>query len=267
MKFNIYVDESGEAGIKKVRSGNSPGASPYFVLGAVVCQPTAEIHAKNTLTAFKQQIGKSSWKHATDLGHSEKVFLARELGRLPVRYFAVLSNKNTLKDYKTQIDGDADKFYNKCLAYLLEIICAYLQPRVETEEDLQVILEKRNHDYDRLLRYVSSVRENPIYPQSRALHVLNPFSIRPCPKGEEDMLEIADFVSHAVFQCANRSRSNYEIPEPRYFREIGSRFAGNRHGLALGTGIKCIHSLDQLGLDKDIEDIFQELKVQMPSAR
>ncbi|WP_322895072.1 MULTISPECIES: DUF3800 domain-containing protein, partial [unclassified Yoonia] len=126
MKFNIYIDESGEAGIGKVRDGSSVGASPYFVMAAVVCQPTAEVLAKNALSDAKDKIGKKSWKHATELGHTQKVFLARELNRLPVRFFAVISRKQTLGSYKSEIKGNAHKFYNKCAQYLLESICSYL---------------------------------------------------------------------------------------------------------------------------------------------
>jgi hypothetical protein len=267
MRLNIYIDESGEAGIAKVREGSAPGASPYFVMGAVVCEPTTEVLAKNTLEKFKDEIGKMKWKHATDLNHSEKVFLGRELGRLPVRYFAVLSNKSTLREYKAQIGSASDKFYNKCLVYLLELICAYVRGRVETEDDLQVILEKRNHNYERLIRFVSKVRANPIYEQSRALSILNPYAIRAVAKGKNEMLEIADFVAHAVFQSANRSRSNFNIPEPRYLQEIGACFAGDTNGRALGVGIKCIHSLEQLNLDRDVEEIFRTLKVRPPASR
>ena len=31
--YTLYIDESGEAGINKVRSDLSPGASPYMTLG------------------------------------------------------------------------------------------------------------------------------------------------------------------------------------------------------------------------------------------
>ncbi len=152
MSFTIYIDESGDAGISKIASPQSGGSSPYFVLGAVVCQPTAEIHAKNAISLARETFGKKKWKHATQLGHFERVYLARELGRLPVRYFAVVSNKHTLGDYGSDIEWDPHKFYNKCIVYLLEIICSYLSNVVFSENDLRVVLERRNHNYDRLIR-------------------------------------------------------------------------------------------------------------------
>lgn len=266
--FTAYIDESGEPGISKIRDSlNNHGASPYFVLGAVVCQPTAEVYAKNSLERFKEDIGKTRWKHATDLTHSEKVYLGRELGRLPVRYFAVISNKKTLKGYKGQIESDAQKFYNKCLKYLLELICGYIGPHISNAEDFSVVLEKRNHDYDRMIRYLSAVKKKPIYLQSNALRNLNPFAISTRAKGEEDMVEIADFVAHAVYQLTNRSKSNFGIPEPRYFTELSSRFSGDSNNRVLGTGIKCIHDLDSLQLDLDIVQTIRKLRVKAPADR
>lgn len=264
MKFTVYIDESGEAGIAKVRTVNSPGASPYFVLGAVVCEPTAEIHAKNALDNFAEETGKSSWKHATDLSHFEKVLLGKELGRLPVRYFCLISNKSTLKEYKNGIENDPQKFYNKCLKYLLECIFNYLSKHIDSDDDVRVVLEERNHDYDRMIRFLQRVKENPIYPQSKVFRNLNPFAIVSRPKGSEAMLDVADFVAHATYQCTNRSRQNFGIPEPRYFLEIASRFAGDGERSALGVGIKPVHSLSQLNLEPEIEQKILALKVKAP---
>jgi len=97
MKYTVFIDESGEAGIAKVRNDKNPGASPYFVLGAAVFQNASELHARKVLFEIKDKIGKTSWKHATDLNHADKVYLGRKLGKLPTRYFAVISNKDTLK--------------------------------------------------------------------------------------------------------------------------------------------------------------------------
>jgi hypothetical protein len=264
MSFSVYIDESGEAGIKKVRSDTSPGASPYFVLGAAVFQPASETLARNSLERFKNDIGKTNWKHATDLKHAEKVYFARMLGQLPVRYFSVVSNKATLGGYSRQIDGDPQKFYNKCLVYLLERVCAYLRAQGAEEHDLDFFLEHRNHDYDRMLRFISKVKCNPIYPESHSFSILNPFAIRTRKKGEDELLEVADFVSHAVYQCTNKSATNYNIPEPRYFSEMMRRFATDERGNVLGTGLKCIHSLRQLDLDPEIVALFTTAKAPLP---
>ncbi|WP_338154218.1 DUF3800 domain-containing protein [Sulfitobacter mediterraneus] len=261
------MDESGETGITRIRDGNLPGASPYFVLGAVVCQPTAEVLAKNTLKEFKEEIRRKNWKHATDLNHAEKVYFARLLGRLPVRYFALISKKETLANYKEAIKFDPQRYYNKCLKYLLELICSYLAEHLTSVDDLSVVLERRNHNYDAMYRYLQKVKDRPIYPQSSSLKNLNPFAISTRAKGEEDMLEIADFVAHSVFQITNRSKSNFGIPETKYFVELSKCFAGDRDLKMLNTGLKCVHDLDSIDLDMDVRELLLGLRVKAPSSK
>jgi len=264
MPFTVFIDESGDSGIAKVRDQNSGGSSPYFVLGAVVAQRASEISAARKLDVFRETITKTKWKHATDLDHSAKVLFARQLSEIHVRYFALISNKATLGIYKEQIASDPQKFYNKCLCYLLEKVCAYLSKFGAHEDDVKVVLEERNHDYDAMLRYLLKVRDNPIYPESLSLRLLNPFGISRRRKGEVAGLEIADFVAHAVYQCANKTASNYGIPEVRYFSELSKRFACNESGLILDTGLKCIHDLKSLELDEDVEALFRAIRAQPP---
>lgn len=265
MSFTVYIDESGEAGIAKFRDRDKPGASRYFVLGAIVAQPASQILARKKFDECRAALAKEKWKHATELNHPSKVFIAREMSKLAVRYFAVISNKATLGDYKGFINSDSQKYYNKCLVYLLERVCSYLIRFGVKEDELSVVLEERNHDYDKMLRYIQMIRDRPLYPQSKSLRVLNPFAISTRRKGEENCLEFADFVAHAVYQCVNKTPVNFNIPEPRYFREISPRFACDASGRIGGTGLKYIHDIEMLELDDDVKRLFVTSRAQLPS--
>lgn len=265
MSFNVYIDESGEAGIAKVRGKTSRGASPYFVMAAAVGQPTAEVHAKNALHEIRNRIGKKTWKHATDLKHEQKVLLARELGRLPIRFFAVVSRKSTLDSYGDDIGHNPHMFYNKCAKYLIESICDYLAPHLSSPDELSIYFEEMNHDYDAMRRYLLKVRDNPFYRQSKQLSVMNPFCISTLKKGKNEMMEVADFVAHSVFQCVNQSDSNFGIPEPRYFLELSSRFAGDKSGKPIGVGLKFIKGIEKMGLEPEVERMFKNTHVALPA--
>lgn len=262
--LNVYIDESGEAGIAKVRTDSNPGASPYFVLGSTVCRVSDEPKVIEIFQKFRETIGKKSWKHATELGHPEKVLLARTLGKVPARFFGVISNKSTLGGYAEKIQKDPQKFYNKCATYLLEIILAYSIRRGFSAGDVRVIFEERNHDYDRMIRFVSAIKDNPLYEPSKVLQDFNPFAMNRMAKGESEMLDVADFVTHALFQTAHKIPANYNIPEPRYVREMQGRFGCSQAGVVLGAGIKCIHSLEQLNLDSDVQHILKNLRAEKP---
>ncbi|WP_417598780.1 DUF3800 domain-containing protein [Pararhodobacter oceanensis] len=257
-KYQVFIDESGEAGLKRIRTADSPGASPYFVMGALVCTDASANRVRKLMDRFRADVQKKSWKHATELGHAEKVHLARQLGaQKDVRFFAVLSNKSTLREYGKYIDYNSHKFYNKCACYLLELICKVLKARGAREEDISVVFEERNHDYDAMRRYLTKVKDKPHYSHSRSLEILNVFGISAMKKGEDALLDVADFIGHAVYQLVNKSESNFFIPEPRYFQELSPRFAASNNGEIEGVGVKYIHSLKQLKLDADIEMILQ----------
>ncbi len=264
LAFKVFIDESGEAGIAKVRDANNPGASPYFVLGAAVFQRKAEAQTQEVIRRFREKIGKQSWKHATELNHYEKVLFSRMLAGCDGRYFAVISNKATLGEYKKTIQNDPQKFYNKCACYLLELVCGYLSRFEVKEEQVSVYFEQRNHDYSQLMRYIGKVRSNPQHHKSLSLKLLNPTAIHAINKGDNDAMEAADLVAHAVYQCANKTPKNFEIPEARYFTELAPRFAGDENNRIEGTGLKCIHSVSQLELDSDIEELLKNAKSMPP---
>ena len=211
----------------------------------------ATIHARQILKEAISKIPKN-WKHATDLNHSQTVYLTREFTKPNLRFFAVISNKSTLGDYASSIEHSPHKFYNKCAVYLLERIGKYLVAKGLEHEIPEVCFEKRNHDFDAMRRYIGKIKDKPMHEDAKYLRVFNPFAIIVRDKSEEDLLKYADLAAHAVYQCANKSESNFGIPEPRYLEELSTKFGVDAEGKVLGTGIKCIHSLDELKLDADI---------------
>jgi hypothetical protein len=54
----LFIDESGEAGIRTVRSDSSSGASPYMTLGAALIHNSARNAIEDTLTNIASEFGK-----------------------------------------------------------------------------------------------------------------------------------------------------------------------------------------------------------------
>lgn len=176
------------------------------------------------------------------------------------RLFAVISKKSTLGEYADEIDWNSHKFYNKCVCYLLEKVGKYVSALGAVDDDIEVIFEGRNHDYDALIRYVGKIRDNPIHPEAKYLQVFNPFAFVQREKLEERLLKYADLASHAVYQCVNKTDANFKIPEPRYLSELISRFGADEEGKIIGNGIKCIHTLRDLELDSDILKMWSSMR-------
>lgn len=259
MACTVYIDESGDAGIRTVRSDEKPGASPYFVLAAAVMPSATKIVARQMLLTTQSRIGKS-WRHATDLNHSQTVFFCRSAIELNLRFFAIVSKKSTLGSYADGIGWEPHKFYNKCTHYLLECVGRYLAAKGELQEDIDVVFEGRNHDFDALRRYIGKIKENPLHTNANHLKVFNPFGFVERAKHEDQLLKFADLAAHSVYQCVNKIPSNFDIPEPRYMNELRSRFGTDQNGKILGVGLKCIHSIDQIGLDAEIKSTWESLR-------
>lgn len=261
MSCTVYIDESGDAGVKKIRSQEQSGSSEYFILGAVVIQPATQIRIRKKLDELQGDFRKTKrWKHATDLNHMQKVHFCREMSKEHVRFFGLISYKPTLGEYGQSIDHEPDKFYNKCAVYLLEKVGKYLRGVSPSIVDPKIVFERRNHDYDAMIRYVGKVKDNPLDPEARYLENINPYAIVSRSKSEEDLLRVADLVSHALYCCVNKTPDNFGITETRYLRELAKRFAVDDKGKVLGTGIKPIHSLVDLNLDSDVNETLRQLR-------
>jgi hypothetical protein len=261
MTCTVFIDESGDTGITKIRDQNSGGSSPFFCLGAVVMRRATQIETRKLLDQLQEDFRKTKrWKHATDLNHAQKVHFAKTLAAKRLRFYGLISNKSTLEEYKSQIDWDPHKFYNKCITYLLELVGADLIKFSNEFLEPQIVVEQRNHNYDTLRRYIVKVKENPIYPESKYLSAINPFGLIAKSKDEEDLLRVADFVAHSLYSCVNKTPDNFGHTEPRYWNELSSRFATDNNGKVLGSGIKCIHSLEQVDLDADVAELISQAR-------
>lgn len=259
MKCFVYIDESGDTGLKTVRTEGAYGASPYFVLAAVVMPSATRVAAKKLLLEIEESIPKS-WKHATELNHMQTVFFCRKAVELNARFFAVVSNKSTLKEYASDIEWSAHKFYNKCSHYLLERVGAYMSQNGFTSEYPDVVFEDRNHDFDKLIRYHQKIKETPHHTEAKYIGLFNPMAFVTRTKSEEPLMKFADLAAHAVYQCVNKIEKNFFITEPRYFEELSTRFACDEKGVILGTGIKCIHSLADIKLDPEVRAKFEKAR-------
>lgn len=259
IEYTLFVDESGQAGITKVRSGGSGGATPYMALGAALVPSLVADDVTAKLSKIAAKFGKPSL-HCTELNHSQKVYYARTIAKEKVLFFGVLSLKATLGRYKDEIKGDPKRYYNKCAQYLLEKVGRFMALNDIDADRLSVCFEEGNFNYTALRSLVSKCRENPIYEDTRFLSRIEPMSIYAAPKGKAPLLQLGDLAAHALFRCADKSKTNYDIPEPRYLHELHRKFFSNPEtGKIEGYGIKAVHELRDVKLDKDVHALIDSL--------
>ncbi|AEV36894.1 excinuclease ABC subunit B [Pseudovibrio sp. FO-BEG1] len=259
-KFLLVVDESGEAGIEKVRSadGAGHGASPYMSLGAALIPCSRINQIREELERIKTELQVKEL-HCRDLNHQRKVYFARKVSELGVQCFGVLSYKPTLKGYTDSIEAKAHKFYNKCCKYLLERVGEALIEHGISSENVQIVFEEGNFEYEKLKNFVRVCQRKPLHENAKFLKAIDPDKLSAVAKKDESLLQIADLVAHALFSTVNKSKQNFKIPESRYLYELRQRFYADEDGLIMDKGIKLIHKITDLDLDPDIAEFYQTL--------
>lgn len=259
LKYTLFVDESGEAGIGKVHTDKIAGASPYMTLGAVLIPETRYVDIERAVDRISAQLDKK-FLHCNKLKHQQKALYAREMAKQKILCFGIISQKSTLGSYGAEIDGSSARYYNKCAQYLLEKVGKFMKLNNIPADDLSIVFEEGNFNYSGLRALISACRRNPMQPDTKYLNNINPFSISTKCKNGEPLLQPADLVAHALFKCVDKTRTNFQIPEPRYLRELkGAFFHDTKTGLIDNYGIKAVHHLSELSLDDDIHSFLTKL--------
>lgn len=255
-KFTLFVDESGHAGITKIRTENSGGASPYMTLGAALIDNNDREHLTSKIQELAKSMGRDKL-HCSELTHFQKIYVARQVNELNTILFGVVSNKETLKGYKDTIDNDNKKYYNKCALYLLERVGWFMGHSNIPAHDLDIVFEKANFDYEKMKNFIRVCQRNPQYEMTKHLRNIDADSIFALSKNEEPLLEMADLVAHALYKSTDTSKDCCGISEPRYLFEILSSFFGNpSNGKISGAGIHFIHSIKDMRYDTATEDVI-----------
>lgn len=258
--YTLFIDESGEAGLDKLRSETEKGASPYMTFGAALIPNEDRDLLEEKLQKISTHIRKKDL-HCSQLKHAQILYFAKEMVQERVRFFGIISRKETLGWYKDRIEADPQKYYNKCVQYLLERVGWFLETRGIQAGEVSIVLEKANCDYGMMRNFLGVVQANPIRPMSKKLVNLNVEELEAKSKSEEPLLKIADLVAHALFKCVDKSSGDFGIPEPRYLKEIAPRFFGKPGSQRiLGAGLHCVHSLSDARLDDEVREVVMGLE-------
>ena len=255
--YTVYIDESGEAGIQKVRNGKKGGASPHMTLGATLIKNTQRGHLVNRLEEIQDKISKKHL-HCCELNHRKKTYYSRQIGQEDVVLFGVISLKSTLGDYRDDIGGNITMYYHKCAQYLLECVGHYAASNGINKSEIDICFEEGPVITRQLAALIRACQQKPVRPFSKYLQYIDASKIQTKSKADEPILQIADLVAHSLFACADKTNANYLIPEPRYLIELRRRFYRcPKTSKVEGFGVKPIHTLSKVGLDQDIVSIIQ----------
>lgn len=253
MSYTFYIDESGDAGIKKIRTGNAGGASPYMTMGGVLIPDSLSQGLEKNLDELKASISLRTDLHCKSLTHEQKVRFSQFLGQQNVTCFGVISLKSTLGSY----NNNSGYYYNKCAQYLLERLGIYLETQNNiSPNEVKIIFEHGNYEYQKLKGLIATCQRNPIHPNTAYLKNIDVNLISSEVKDEKPLLQLADLVAHALYKTVDGGTRN--VTEQRYLKEIKSSFY-SQDGKIIGKGLYPVHSIYELKLEPEIMNFYTEM--------
>lgn len=219
--YIAYIDEAGDPGLSKVRPIDENGSSEWLILSAVVMKAKREPDVVNWVRDIREKIAvrQRADLHFRTLSPTRKIAAAREIAALPLRGFAVLSNKKNMRRYR---NPNAEKipsqqwFYNWCVRLLLERVTAFCAERT-----------MQDHGERKLVKIEFSQRGDHRYSQTKAYHtylkfqqegdkvvlqkrqpvgsMLNTDLMFDFPHQQRAGLQLADVVASAFYHAADCS--------------------------------------------------------------
>lgn len=260
MNYTLYADESGQSGIKKVKSSTTGGASRYMTMGGALVPDENREHIREALAGLAESFGRADL-HCSKLNHNQIVKFAQTVAEFDVVLFGVISLKETLGSYKDDIEANDKKYYNKCAQYLLERVGMFLDSVRLNEDNLSVRFEYGGFNYNGLRGLIQACRRNPRYPATRFLRHVNQNSITEVAKSDEPLLQLGDLTAHALFRCVDDGPSSYGVFETRYLSELRSRFFAARNtGMICGAGLFPVHTIADIQADKQVRQFLTDFR-------
>jgi len=249
--YTLFVDETGDTGLDKVREGvDGKGASPILVLGGCLVPESRRAELENLLSDIRETIGKKDL-HCKNLKHLQMAKYSREIGqKAGVLFFSLVSTKRTMGEYKKQIAGKGQdqRYYNKCVSYFLERVGHFMLLKGIDRSQVRIVLEEREgHDYEKLRNYLRTIKKTP-YDDRLGYYLapIDPNRLVAIPKTKDNLLSLSDLAAFSVAAALNPSAANFGVPEQRYLRELKGKFFKDDASAAIGEfGLKIFkrHSL------------------------
>ncbi|TKT71286.1 DUF3800 domain-containing protein [Afipia massiliensis] len=221
IRYVLYVDEAGDPGLARIQPMDANGASEWLSIGAVLVRQERERDTVSWVQEIRQLINATQRPdlHFRGLNAARKALLCDHLAKLPLRCFALLSNKkNMLRHQNERVQAarpfNQEWFYNWCIRLLLERVTDFVEADAlktyGSAKHLQVVFSERGGmrygqtaAYHDLLK--EQARSNSTLLNKRTIKwkVLHPASNRIIAHAKNAGVQLADAVASSFYQGAN----------------------------------------------------------------
>lgn len=215
--YIAYIDEAGDPGLKRVRPIDENGASEWLVLSAVVMRAMREPYVLEWVQDIVTELGikQRNDLHYRTLSPTRKLTAGGRIAMLPIRAFAVCSNKKNMRGYRNlraEKIPSQQWFYNWCVRLLLERVTAFCEARTFSDHGRRLPIkiefsERGGHRYSQTAAYQYYLRHQQqggrIYLTKRepVTAMLDWDLMEAFPHQQRAGLQISDFVASSFYQA------------------------------------------------------------------
>jgi hypothetical protein len=252
--YVAYIDEAGDDGLARVRPSDPGAASEWLIISCLLVKAERDGEVlpwlKTLISSFDQH--QMAHLHFRQLRDDQRSLAADYIASLPVRLFAIISNKQNMRGYKNPVAAQAKInvtawFYVWLSRIMIERVTAYCQHRTIKDygENRTVRFEFASRggvkidDVVRYLKYLKDQDEfglmyNTFWKPS--WNVMDFNQIRTYPAKERAGLQLSDCVASSFY--AGLEFTAEETTKPQFAIALMPRMARSSREKIYGFGVK-----------------------------
>lgn len=223
MKYNVYIDESGDEGIKK--------GSKWFILTAVVVPDNFDLTLSNKIVSIKNNLGmnrKDQLHWNKILNHDKKVKIIYDLINENFKIIHVAIDTYGITKLKSK------DLYPYFMSYLIERVSYYIKSQKST---CNIIISTRNDNSQLKNEHLKQELMNKRNYHSINTKVID--SIKFVDNNKRNLLQLADVCCSSFAQAIKYNTSK----EWEYVIKLKTNIYASKNGI-IGTGIKFYPPID-----------------------
>jgi len=269
--YVAYIDEAGDDGLTKVKPIDPDGASEWLVLSAVIVSAENEHQVPLWHKGLRENIDlrQSKLIHFNRIsGDWRKIRLCENLAELPIRCFAVVSNKQNMRGHTNPRAAKVparNYFYCWMCRLLLERVTRWCAHRNQassfTNGNVKLVFSERGGmSYSQFAAYLQWLRlqsaGNALYLKNGDLDwsVVSTDLLEAHNHTTKAGLQLADIVASAFYQAVSLRADG--SCRPAYAEQLRPRMAVENSSVA-GFGLKMMPTqLWKARLSEDQKQIF-----------
>lgn len=272
-EYVAYIDESGDQGLAKVKPIDPQGSSEWLVVSAVVMRRENEANALSWIGSTVEKLRSPQLRnlHFRTLDPWRREIVCQEIAALPVRCFAICSNKKNMRGYLNPFAAQVPSqnwFYCWLTRVLLEKVTHFVaeKSRAEfgTEKRVKLVYSKAGGlRYPQMAAYYEWIREKR-RNDNQVLHwgdlryeTIHSHLLEVRDHKNDPRLAFPDAVASAFFKaCDKRDTGSCDIRFAKLLAPRMAAFPDKPCGQISGYGVKLLPGWKKACLDSDQQEIF-----------